>query len=95
LNVLPEWAPTALGAVGMVALFWPAYRANRIARRLAQLNQITRGGRLPGDLGRVAAETAEERRAQIGEWSWRDELLMWIGYGSIGLSYLSQFITAD
>ena len=93
--MLPDWVPTALGAVGMAALFWPAYRANRIARRLARLNQITQGGRLPEELGRAAEEAADERRAQVGQWSWRDELLMWIGYGSIGLSYLSQFVTAD
>jgi hypothetical protein len=79
----------------MAALFWPAYRANKIARRLARLNQITQAGRLPGELGKAAEDTAEERRAQVGQWSQRDELLMWIGYGSIGLSYLSQFVTAN
>ena len=79
----------------MAALFWPAYRANKIARRLARLNEITQGGRLPGDLGQAAEQTAAERRAQVGQWSWRDEVLMWIGYGSIGLSYLSQFAVAD
>ena len=92
--MLPDWVPTAFGAVGMAALFWPAYRANKIARRLARLNQIAQGGRLPGELGKAAEHTAEERRAQVGQWSRRDEWLMWIGYGSIGLSYLSQFGTA-
>ena len=93
--MLPDWVPTALGAVGMAALFWPAYRANKIARRLARLNQITQGGRLPEELGKAAEDTAAERRAQVGQWSGRDELLMWIGYGSISLSYVSQFVTAN
>lgn len=92
--MIPDWLPTLLGAAGMAALFMPAYRANRIARRYRELEPITRSERLPNSLRTSAKETAAERRAQIGQWSKRDELLMWAGYGGLGLSYALQLIRA-
>lgn len=92
--MIPEWLPTLLGAVGMAALFLPAYKANQIARRYSRLKPIAGGGRLPKSLQNPANDTADQRRAQIGQWSKRDEIWMWAGYGGLGLSYGLQLIRA-
>lgn len=92
--MIPEWLPTLLGAAGMAALFMPAYRANRIARRYSEVERIAAGGNLPNSLKEPAKTTAAERREQIGRWSKRDEALMWAGYTGLGLSYGLQLIRA-
>ncbi|MBK1669425.1 hypothetical protein CKO28_15410 [Rhodovibrio sodomensis] len=92
--MIPEWLPTLLGAAGMAALFMPAYRANRIARRYSEVAWIAAGDTLPDSLKEPAKTTAEERRDQIGRWSKRDEALMWAGYTGLGLSYGLQLIRA-
>lgn len=92
--MIPEWLPTLLGAAGMAALFLPAYRANRIARRYSEVTRIAGGDNIPDSLKEPAQKTAEERREQIGKWSKRDETLMWAGYIGLGLSYGLQLIRA-